>query len=1219
MQGFTMEIKTLFDSNKNIYRTIEKVITYGVSQEARLKAEISEYIVTESIEEQFEKLLSKMQLAMEAGGENDVGVWVSGFYGSGKSSFTKYLGLAFDNNVKIDGVPFMQHLQDRLKKPTTKALFNTVAKRFPAAVIMLDLATEQVSGSTMEEVSTVLYYKVLQWAGYSRNLKVAAFERKLKKEERYDEFEDIFREQTDGEKWDDYRNDELVVDSLIPEIAHQMYPTLFKTPTSFSTETSEVIRFENDRVHEMLEIAREATGKDYIIFIVDEVGQYVGSRKNLILNLDGLAKNLKNIGNGKVWIIGTAQQTLTEDDPRASLNSPDLYKLKDRFPIQIDLEANDIKEICYSRLLGKSPAGEDILGTLFDKHGQMLRHNTKLVDARVYGADFDRKTFIDLYPFLPAHFDILLHLLGALAKSTGGIGLRSAIKVIQDILVEGTDGATPIANKPVGWLATTVTLFDTLEKDVRQAFQSLHQSVGKVKIRYPDSSLHQDIAKTVCVLQILGNLPVSVQNIASLMHSGISDTSSLDEVKAAIEDLISDPIIPFGEQDGQLRFFSEKLNDIEQERATIPLRSVELRRIQNEALKEVYSPLPGTQLNGTLSIQTGLKTQASSGLPVSLAGDRNTVQTIVDIVDPNEYESIKLRLTDESRYKSSQYHIFLLGRSSPKIEELTSEIYRSREIISKYRSEPDQEVKEYCNGQVDRMNRLMGELERVIKHSLIQGSFIFKGELTAVESLNRDLIDASRKHLAGVAKQVFDRYTEAPIRAGTDLAERFLRLGNLTGVTTQTDPLNLVQTKGGRPLINTEHKAITSIRDMIERQGTIEGRRLIDIFTDAPFGWSQDTLRYLVAAMLIAGDIKLKVARREVTVNGQQAIDALRTNNSFKPVGISLRDERPGMEVLAKAADRLTELCGEMVVPLEDEISKATSKLFPQLQHAYGPLTEKLKSLDVPGADRLETLNQDIKDILFNDASDASQRLGGEDSMLYDNLKWASELKQSLDHGLEDTLRHLQKHMRDIDDLPNSGTPGALKSEIEDDLSQLGERLNSPNFFNYSTEFASALTHLKSRVIDTVKKMSEEQKNRIKDGEQDLNRISEWKELTAQEQNNLLADLENLGCEATDDLTGLRSLVNQEYVIQSSLQNLKARVQKLGQKRLQEKLKEEQEEANKTGHKIITRQLKANKHITKLGALDELIRELQKVRGELQFAHEFELTFDFKDNNTEKS
>ena len=172
-----VKIRELFDPSKDIFRTIEKVITYGAAQEERLKAEISEYVVTESIEEQFRKLLDRMQLAMEAGGENEVGVWVSGFYGSGKSSFTKYLGLAFDNQRTIDGTPFIKHLQDRLHKPQTKALLGAVAQRFPAAVVLLDLASEMLAGATMEEVSTVLYFKVLQWAGYSRNLKVAAFER----------------------------------------------------------------------------------------------------------------------------------------------------------------------------------------------------------------------------------------------------------------------------------------------------------------------------------------------------------------------------------------------------------------------------------------------------------------------------------------------------------------------------------------------------------------------------------------------------------------------------------------------------------------------------------------------------------------------------------------------------------------------------------------------------------------------------------------------------------------------------------------------------------------------------------------------------------------------------------------------------------------------------------------------------------------------------------
>ena len=530
-----MTIRSLFDPSKDIHRTIEKVITYGASQEGRLKAEISEYVVTESIEEQFRKLLDRMQMAMESGGENEIGVWVSGFYGSGKSSFTKYLGLAFDEQCTIAGTPFIKYLQDRLHKPQTKALLSTVAQRFPAAVVMLDLASEMLAGATMEDVTTVLYFKVLKWAGYSDNLIVAAFERQVENDGKKQELEQRVASQFKGKSWVDVHNNPLIVSAFVPRIAHELYPDLFPTPTSFASETRGWLKSQDQQVQEMIDVVREKSGKQNIIFVVDEVGQYIASRDNLILNLDGLAKNLKRIGDGKVWIISTAQQTLTEDDPRASLNSPQLFKLKDRFPIQIDLESSDIKEICYRRLLAKSPAGETELNKLFDAHGQALRHNTKLQDAKYYDADLSKESFTNLYPFLPAHFDILLHLLGALAKSTGGIGLRSAIKVIQDVL-KGEGGSKAMADQPVGWLATTVTLYDELEKDIRRAFTSMHQAVGKVQIRFPDSHIHQDIAKSVGVLQILSNLPVSVQNVASLMHPSVAAPSQLDTVRKAVEE-----------------------------------------------------------------------------------------------------------------------------------------------------------------------------------------------------------------------------------------------------------------------------------------------------------------------------------------------------------------------------------------------------------------------------------------------------------------------------------------------------------------------------------------------------------------------------------------------------------------------------------------------------------------------------------------------------------
>lgn len=76
---------------------------------------------------------------------------------------------------------------------------------------------------------------------------------------------------------------------------------------------------------------------------------------------------------GKVWVIATAQQTLTEDNRQAQLNSNELFRLNDRFPVKVDIEANDIKEIITKRLLGKSKEGQSYLKTLFYNNEGLLK------------------------------------------------------------------------------------------------------------------------------------------------------------------------------------------------------------------------------------------------------------------------------------------------------------------------------------------------------------------------------------------------------------------------------------------------------------------------------------------------------------------------------------------------------------------------------------------------------------------------------------------------------------------------------------------------------------------------------------------------------------------------------------------------------------------------------------------------------------------------------
>jgi hypothetical protein len=1194
-----MKIKALFDPAKNINRSIEKVITYDASEEARLRAEISEYIVTDSIEAQLHGLLLKMQAAMDMGDQNEIGVWVSGFYGSGKSSFTKYLGLALDERAHLDGERFLTHLQNRLNKPQTKALLKTIATRYPAVVVMLDLASDMLVGATMAEISTVLYLKVLQWAGYSQNLKVAAFERMLKKDGRYQEFTGRILQEL-SLPWEDVKNSPLVLDSLLPTVVHEMYPQLFKSPVAFSTATADFFQFEKDRVKEMINIAREASGKEHILFIVDEVGQYIAPRPNLILNLDGLAKNLKNLGNGKVWLFGTAQQTLTEDDPKATLNSPQLFKLKDRFPIQIELESSDIKEICYRRLLGKSAEGEKVLGKLFDAQGAALRHNVKLADSRVYNAGFDKQTFINLYPFLPAHFDILLHLLGALAKSTGGIGLRSAIKVVQDILIEGASHQSPAADQEVGWLATSVTLYDALERDINRAFGSVHAGVEKAKLHYPDSPLHQGVAKTVAVLQILSNMPATPANIAALMHPSIEAASLRDDVERAANDLKANAFVPVGEKEGGLCFFSERLNDIDQQRARLPLSEREIRRHRNEALQDVFRPLPTTRLHGSFAVTAGLKA-AYNNTEASLEGERNSIQLVVELVEPHEYESRRLQRVDDSRQRTAQHVIYLLGRASQEIEDKLADIYRCQEIVRNHRNDPEQDVRDYCNSQTDRANRLTGELKAMLARSFGQGSFVFRGRITSADSLDPDVQEAARKLLADVAGEVFDRYAEAPARAETGLAEKLLRQGNLRSVTSSLDPLGLVEMHNGSPRVRHDHKALISIRDYIDRNGAVDGKRLTDVFGEAPYGWSPDTLRYLMAALLIAGEIKLKVSGREITANGNQAIEALRNNNSFKAVGVSLRNDRPSIATLSTAAKRLEALTGEQVIPLEDEISKAARRYLGKMQSRNATLASSLNMLSLPGAAEIASMNREIDDVLATDASDAPQRFGAETSALYDNLVWAGEAHRALQHDLENTVREVQAYRHEIETLPDVGVPGELRKDLADTLAAVDDRLRQRNFFQHVADLNSALTRIKARTRDAVAKMDAAQLQSIEQAQSSLQYIHGWMDVLEQsERQAALGKLEALRIEATPDLHGLKQLLNQEYRIQGTLRELREPLENTIARRRAEK------NVAPKDAPLPAQSVRVPARVASLAELTALIARLQALQSQMS-AGEFEI------------
>ncbi len=328
--------------------------------------------------------------------------------------------------------------------------------------------------------------------------------------------------------------------------------------------------------------------------------------QNLILNLDGLAKNLKEIGDGKVWIIGTAQQTLAEDDEKAALNSPLLYKLKDRFPIQIELESGDIKEICYRRLLGKSSAGERQLGALFEQHGQ-ARGTTPSCKTRA--SMMPTSTAPRSSTSIPSCRGTSISCCGYWPRWRSPPAASACARPSASFRISWSKGQRAATRWPTsawaGWRLPSRSMMRWRRTSAAPSPPSIR------RWRRPGALLR--FAHTHRGGQDRGGAadPGEYAGLAAERDQpdapGGGRPARRDAVDAAIAELIGDAFVPFGEKDGNLCFFSEKLNDIDQERLQIPLRGIDTLRIRHEALRDVFADLPSAQVERTLTVKSGIK------------------------------------------------------------------------------------------------------------------------------------------------------------------------------------------------------------------------------------------------------------------------------------------------------------------------------------------------------------------------------------------------------------------------------------------------------------------------------------------------------------------------------------------------------------------------------------------------------------------------------------
>ena len=1182
------KIKDLFDPSKDIYRSIEKVVTFGSLDPAALKREITEYVVTDKLRNSFDKVLDSMSAGMESE-SHEIGIWVSGFYGSGKSSFAKYLGLSLKKDLEVDGISFQERLTNRINSTPITQLLKSLVQKYDPVVFLIDMATQQISSHTLAPVGTIVYYEVMRWAGYAPEEKIALLERKMEMDGKLEEFKKIVKQEFD-EDWDTIKfEDKLSAKTIAQELAPRFYPKIWKDARSFNITKVEDIETDKEKVTEMLNLIKRKSGKENVLFIIDEVGQYVAADDSLITKMQGLMENLKDIGSGKAWLMATAQQTLTEDNPNAQLNSAKLFKLNDRFPIKIEIEASDIKEITTQRLLGKSANGANELKKLYASSGEMLKLNARLdqVERTIYKAELDEKSFIDLYPFLPHHFALLLALLQRLAQKRGGIGLRSAIRVIQDVLTEST--GDKLAESTVGTLANTAHIYNVLKSDIRRSYPHVTTSVDRVIDIYGENSLHANVAKSIATLQILDDFYLSPGNLTVMMHPSVETTSQKDVIQKIISELKDTKGLTLSEIEGQLRFMTDAIIGIEKEKEKIHVGSNEIRKVLEGQIEDIFSPVPTARIANTKSVKTGVQF-VRDGRLTKLLETNDEIQTELNYSQGTEYADKLEELKQKSTELQNENKIYFLGQLDANIDLNLEEIVRCVEISSRKNRYTDKEIIDYLNSQYQEAENLKSGLRRTLIAALEKGELIFRGTSKACKNVSASgLREAANSWLKTCAEKIYHKYELAPVQVESATPQRILQFDELKLVPPALNHFSLIRPDGS---IDVNAAPLKAIHEYLQKEGQVDGRKILDRFSEAEFGWHKDSTRYLITIMFLASEIKLRISGEYVTVKGPSAIEKLSSAVNFNQIGIALhQDDQPTQEQKLCAAKNLTELTLNTVPPLPQKISEAVMKHFPTFLTKYAPHDVKLKNLELPGGERSRAIQEGIEEILKGDASDATFRLGKPDAELYINLIWAKNLQKAFDNGIEEVIKKIREIQAGVDALPNDGLTGELKTQLASIFEEVKHILNEDIFFEKAADLKDKCGDVENVLSDVCEKFKEQENLNLKNEIDRIKSSYHWMQLSDEAKQEFTNRLDSISISDKTGLEGIRQIINDVFGINSQFKAIEREIEEAAKPK-------EPEPGTKKVRKHSLSHLP--KRIEKKEDIDKIIQEFTTIKSQLK-------------------
>lgn len=853
-----MKIKKLF--LKPIDRRINGVIKVGQYQEEDKKQELEEYVVTAELKKHFQRFFLNYDQGLDHP-MDEMGVWISGFFGSGKSHFLKILSYILDE-PEVDGKKAMDYLTEKEAITSDPTLLYNMQRAAAAPTLTVLFNVDSKSTSTAKSDSnaivTVFNRVFNERLGYEGSIPMLAeLERTLDEEGKFQLFQETY-EKVNGKNWLDDRHKFRVhrgwVEKALVAMGY-MDEDQAKNWTKEASTKNEQIALSDfaEQVHRYI----ERTGKR-VVFLVDEIGQFISTDSRLMLNLQTLTEELGTKCQGKAWVIVTAQEAIdamTANIDNAQERKNDFSKIQGRFHMRLSLSSVNADEVIRERILKKTPEGRASLHRLYDTEETTIQNVVDFKDTPHEMKKYrDVDDFAAVYPFLPYQFYLLADILTSIRKnSSSGRSLSSGER---SILGAFQQAAVRVSHSEEGALVPLYRFYDNID----QVIDHTHKIVIERALKNPKVNPDGDpdcfavnVLKVLFLLKYVEGVPLTENNLVNFMVTQIhEDKAELRRrVGEALQTLIRNLYV--AQKQDTYTFLTDDEQDMDR---AIRSRNISLADTITELSNLVYNdiyPFSRYKAHKGKGQYTFGFNRAMDNRPFSTQ-QRNAMG--LRILTPF-YNDANLDQLSISMLSSRNNEAILV--LPPQRDDYYKEMQQALQIEDYLRkvADPQQGKSTLLRGVKQAEAAQRREVaKQELQEALGAAEVYVNGGVVQIRTHDPKLrIDAALETLLNTLYYHLKDIT-AP-KEEQDLKELFQKKSESTG-------LFPLKEDGTQANANAILEVKTKVEEKTRAYETISLKSLLDVFTNAPYGYTEADTKWLVASLFLKGGLAASIDKEPI-------------------------------------------------------------------------------------------------------------------------------------------------------------------------------------------------------------------------------------------------------------------------------------------------------------------------------------------------------------------